>query len=82
MYCTEENFLTRGENVTNPLNAELIHICHLLVLLLAHPIFHVSRIRGKLSIMESVNVMYKKAPKCISLYICLNNIIILPLNGI
>jgi len=29
----------------NPLNAELNPICHLLALLGAHPIFHVSRVR-------------------------------------
>jgi hypothetical protein len=29
----------------NPLNADLNIICHLLALLEAHPIFHVSRIR-------------------------------------
>jgi hypothetical protein len=29
----------------NPLNAELNPICHLLALLEAHPILHVSRIR-------------------------------------
>jgi hypothetical protein len=29
----------------DPLNADLNHICHLLVLLGAHPIFHISRIR-------------------------------------
>jgi hypothetical protein len=29
----------------NPLNAELNSICHLLALLRAHPIFHVSKIR-------------------------------------
>jgi hypothetical protein len=33
-------------NVFNPLNAELIPICHLLALL-AHLIFHISRIRVK-----------------------------------
>jgi len=33
----------------NPLNAELNHICHLLTLLGAHPIFHISRIRVKVS---------------------------------
>ena len=32
----------------NPLNAELNPICHLLALLRAHPILHVSRIRVKL----------------------------------
>jgi len=31
----------------NPLNAELNPICHLLVLLGAHPILHISRIRVK-----------------------------------
>jgi len=31
----------------NPLNAELNPICHLLALLGAHQIFHVSRIRVK-----------------------------------
>jgi len=32
----------------NPLNAELNPICHLLALLGAHPILHISRIRVKL----------------------------------
>ena len=32
-------------NVFNPLNAELNPVCHLLALLEAHLIFHVSRIR-------------------------------------
>jgi hypothetical protein len=40
--------------VINPLNAELIPICHLLALLGAHPIFHVSRIRVKLGRWELV----------------------------
>ena len=31
----------------NPLNAELNPICHLLALLGAHPILHISRIRVK-----------------------------------
>jgi hypothetical protein len=31
--------------ILNPLNAELNPICHLLVLLGAHPILHISRIR-------------------------------------
>ena len=33
--------------VINPLNAELNPICHLLELLGAHPILHISRIRVK-----------------------------------
>jgi hypothetical protein len=35
-------------NMINSLNAELNSICHLLALLGAHPILHVSRIRVKL----------------------------------
>jgi hypothetical protein len=34
-------------NYINPINAELNPICHLLTLLGAHPIFHVSKIRVK-----------------------------------
>ena len=40
----------------NPLNAELNPICHLLALLGAHHILHVSRIR--------VNVLYSKVHAC------------------
>jgi hypothetical protein len=36
-----------GRTVLNPLNAELNPICHLLALLGAHHILHVSRIRVK-----------------------------------
>ena len=36
-----------GRTVRNPLNAELNLICHLLALLGAHPILHVSRTRVK-----------------------------------
>ena len=32
----------------NPLNAELNPICHLLALLGAHPVLHVSRVKVKL----------------------------------
>jgi hypothetical protein len=36
-----------GRKVLNPLNSELNPICHLLALVGAHPIFHVSGIRLK-----------------------------------
>jgi len=36
----------------SPLNAELNPICHLLALLVAHPILHVSRIRVELNPWE------------------------------
>jgi len=38
----------------NPLNAELNPICHLLALLGAHPILHVSRVRVKIGISAAV----------------------------
>jgi hypothetical protein len=41
--------------VLNPLNAELNPICHLLALLGAHLIFHVSRIRVKHHTMKAYN---------------------------
>jgi hypothetical protein len=41
--------VTQGAfRIINPLNAKLNPICHLLELLGAHPIFHVSRIRVKI----------------------------------
>jgi hypothetical protein len=39
------------DKTINPLNAELNFICHLLTLLGAHHILHVSRIRVKLQIL-------------------------------
>jgi hypothetical protein len=42
----------KWENNINPLNAELNHICHLLALLGAHRILHVSRIRVKMNLQE------------------------------
>jgi len=36
-----------GRTVLNPLNGELNPICHLLALLVAHHILHVTRIRVK-----------------------------------
>jgi hypothetical protein len=37
----------KRETYINPLNTELNPICHLLALLGAHPILHISRIRVK-----------------------------------
>ena len=42
--------LTSNEQNFNPLNAELNPICHLLALLRAHHILHVSRIRVNVNI--------------------------------
>ena len=42
----------RWKNCINPLNAELNPICHLLALLEAHHIFHVSGLRVKTDLQE------------------------------
>ena len=47
----------KGAYFLNPLNAELNPICHLLTLLGAHPLFHISRIRVK--IVVRVNYFLK-----------------------
>ena len=41
-----------GRIIVNPLNAELNPICHLLALLGAHHILHVTRIRVKMEFQE------------------------------
>jgi len=46
MYFSTRGYDWRCGHI-NPLNAELNPICHLLALLGAHPIFHISRIRVK-----------------------------------
>ena len=43
-------------NAINPLNAQLNPICHLLALLGAHTILHVSRIRVNWVLLNKVNV--------------------------
>jgi hypothetical protein len=43
--CIRSDVIQIIRKCFNPLNAELNHICHLLTLLGAHPIFHISRIR-------------------------------------
>jgi len=45
------------DDYINPLNAELNPICHLLALLGAHHILHVSRIRVKTDLKEIVMVL-------------------------
>jgi len=42
-------------NTGNPLNAELNPICHLLALLGAHHILHVSRIRVKKLVLSGIS---------------------------
>jgi hypothetical protein len=42
----------------NPLNAELNPICHLLVLLRAHPILYISRIRVKVRGWKGLKCVY------------------------
>ena len=45
-----ENLLEKRLDIVNPLNAELNPICHLVALLGAHHILHVSWIRVKVDI--------------------------------
>jgi hypothetical protein len=45
---------TAGREVLNPLNAKLNPICHLLALLGAHHILHVSRIMVKGVLLENL----------------------------
>jgi len=47
----------KGINQFNPLNAELNPICHLLALLGAHHILHVSRIRVKKGHQPRINIV-------------------------
>jgi hypothetical protein len=47
IYFTYESFWAGVQKLLNPLNAELNPTCHLLALLGAHHILHVSRIRVK-----------------------------------
>jgi hypothetical protein len=51
----------------NPLNAKLNPICHLLALLGAHPILHVSRVRVKL-IAKQLNSKTPEGTVLLSLY--------------
>jgi len=45
--CCQKGQYIQNWSCVNPLNAKLNPICHLLALLGAHPIFHVSGIRVK-----------------------------------
>jgi hypothetical protein len=58
--CQTSNCSPFSLNYINPLNAKLNSICHLLALLGAHPILHVSRIRVNLSGNE---MAYKNSEK-------------------
>ena len=46
--CSTGRFRSGWEVYINPLNAELNPVCHLLALLGAHPILHISKIRVKM----------------------------------
>ena len=79
-------FLLLNFVVFNPLNAELNAICHLLTLLGAHHILHVSRIRVKLYLFvifncRNIQINRKKNYKKIWILACLNVTIDKLLNG-
>jgi len=48
----------------NPLNAELNPICHLLTLLGAHPIFHISRIRVNYTDLCKISIKQRHQFAC------------------
>jgi len=56
----------------NPLDTELNPICHLLALLGTHPIFHISRIRVKITSSPSVTI--QRFPSICIYYITLNSV--------
>jgi hypothetical protein len=45
-------------NCINPLNTKLNPICHLLALLGAHPILHVSRIRVNIGVKKTARISW------------------------
>jgi hypothetical protein len=57
--CKYDGLTNIGSNI-NPLNAELNPICHLVALLGAHPILHISRIRVNISVGTDFSVIYNK----------------------
>ena len=60
--------------IINPLNAQLNHICHLLVLLQAHHIYHVSGVRVKKSFFPPKNkkwVFNSLHCHCVFVFVCL-----------
>ena len=54
-----------GHWCLNPLNAKLNPICHLLALIRAHPILHVSRIRVKLFYITALNPHFCRTQTCL-----------------
>jgi hypothetical protein len=55
-FCTVSSTKLQFVVLFNPLNAELNLICHLLALLGAHPILHVSRVRVKGKFINATNL--------------------------
>ena len=51
---------TKAFDLLNPLNAEINTICHLLALLGAHHILHVSRIWVNIKILRVKKVIFRK----------------------
>jgi len=53
MFPANDEVLKSRNSKFNPLNAELNPICHLLALLGAHHILHISRIRVNMPLLET-----------------------------
>ena len=63
--------LFSNENIFNSLNAELNTICHLLALLEAHPILHISR--GRVKTNEKTITVYAEGYKSFLQIMCETN---------
>ena len=66
-----ETYLSKGKHavsIFNPLNAELNPICHLLALLGAHHILHVSRIRVNVRRSHTFKVEVLESPEMSVMY--------------
>ena len=55
--------IARCDIIYNPLNAELNPTCHLLALLGAHPILHISRIRVNLNSNITITTISHSMPR-------------------
>jgi hypothetical protein len=59
VYLVRMSITAWEKTVLNPLNAKLNPICHLLALLGAHHILHVSRLRVNHNMVNNIDINYK-----------------------
>jgi hypothetical protein len=69
-----ETWFSNNSLIINPLNAELNPICHLLALLGAHPILHVSRIRVNTDKTKAMLFHFNKTCNLVKIKIVFNSV--------